>query len=348
MKRHEILNRELSQTVEYVKASQLKKWNKLLKHVKEKPEKADYRFQQIEWAIRQAAFDHLGYGPTASLKSDLENAMDNANSFFTGTWWQANEYDRLMLDKKAEYPVQGWGMPATYGLILAHWTDRWEERLNVLDWIDEDVARGTQHEDTYIYLMLYVVSLLHRRLSIHEGLTELIKRKCTKYERLLAASFEAIEEGDNEKFETSLKKGIKQFHKSEAEDVPNFLYWISVELSLVWAFASRQGISLPELGPQGDAVIIRPESIVGPTTTEFSEAPSFAKEELDSGLIAAIAELDYDSFAALQEQGASPYVTRIWGKRFVWNRQREKAFAILRERSGHCAQRHVRWTGGCK
>ncbi|TWU52031.1 hypothetical protein [Rubripirellula reticaptiva] len=312
MKRHEILERKIGESPDATVARRDREWTKLLRRVEERPDKAELKSSQIQWAVNQAAFDHLGFGPTAELNTVLNSGLDNAISFFSGSWWRECEEDRYFLDKKSEWPVQGWDWPLTNGLLLADWTNRWKASEHLLNWVDEDVARCIRHDVSSLNCCLYLVSLLHQRLSVHDQLASFIDKKGTRFERLLSTANEAISRRDDAVFATAIKSAVKQFHKSEAEDGPDFGSWISLELSLTWSFASRRGMTLPTLDPLGDAIIVRPESIANSAVPGGGKASALSQEHLDSGLITAIAELDYDTFASLLERGASTDVARKW------------------------------------
>lgn len=312
MRRAAILGRSLSESIEKTIEYQERRRSKLEEYLSKRRDQAGYRMELIELAVEQAAFDHLGYGPTANIERILNTALDQAIEFFCGDWWKDGEDDHYFVDKTDEYPVQGWHYPYRHAVLLAHWTNRWDDVRRVLDWVDDDVGRGLSHGDPFLNLYIYINSILHRRLSNHGKLADAIKKDGTRFENLVVESCVAISQSDEKAFSKALTKTIKQFLKSEAKDVSNFMYWISVETSLLWAFAERNGIALPELDASGDAVIIRPESIFSGQPPSSGAIATLDQDELDGGLMTAVAELDFDAFASLLERGANPDREEAW------------------------------------
>lgn len=264
MKRHEVLEKKLAESFDWTIQYHDRCWQKLAKQLEQADSrKAELRSEQIDWAIEQAVLRHLELGPVENLGTKLDTGVNHAVEYYYGIWWQHHHDDRYFLDKPADYPVQGWYQTLFHGVLLADWTDRWDDGLRLLDWVDADVARGVQHGDPYLNYSLYVVSTLHRRLPNHQQLIELIQKEGNAFERLLASTCESIAEADPVGFAKNLSKAVKKFHRSIAEDVPNPVFWLSLDLSLLWSIATRSGLQLPDLTPQEDATIVRRETILG-------------------------------------------------------------------------------------
>lgn len=312
MTRAKILGRKLYESLATTNELRDRRRSKLQKRIDTKPNQSEYRAKLIRWAVEQAVFDHLGFGPTVNLQEVLNTGLNQACTYFFEDWWQESEVDRYFLDKTADYPVQAWYYTVQDAVLLAHWTNRWSDGLRILDWVDDDVARGVSHGIPELNFYLYLVSLLHRRLSIHEQLAEAVRKSSSRFEKLLVECCESVTAHDEEKFADTINKAVKQFLRSESEDAPNFMYWISPVASLVWAFAERKKMVLPELDEVGDAVLVRPVSIFSESLALGNETALLEQNDLDAGLVTAVAELDYDAFETLISQGANADREEEW------------------------------------
>jgi hypothetical protein len=262
MNRHEVLGRSLYESLETTQ--------NLLQRQREKYEKRlsdparpqhETRCDQLAWAVSQAALQHLGYSPIGDLGPILNEGVDRARLFFTTDWWKAHEEDRFFMEKQREIPVLGWESALQHGVLLADWTDRWNDAEIILDWVDDEVGRGISQDDPHLNSFLYSLSSTHRKLSVHEELLARIEKRGNRYERQLARVCDAISAGDAVGCRKEVPKAVKAFHKSEAEDVPNFLYWVSLDLSLLWTMAKRKGLPLPALSELEEATLVRTESV---------------------------------------------------------------------------------------
>ena len=79
--------------------------------------------------------------------------------------------------------------------------------------------------------------------------------------KLLCALWEATLAKDQKAFNKALKDSVSHFLKHDAEDVPNFNYWVALHPSFLWLMAERDGLTFPELPEQIDAAIVRRQTI---------------------------------------------------------------------------------------
>jgi hypothetical protein len=259
MKRpYEVLKKRLPASPEDVVSLRRRRWDKLSARlaVAGQPQTGP-RSDSIRWAVEEAVFAHLGFCAKAELWPLLHRGVDQALEFFQGEWWNGHPEDRYVVDKTGAVPVSGWYQPLMDGVLLAHWSDRWDDAVRLLHWVDEDVARGASHADPHLSYHLYVVSALHRRLLAHAELKRQAQAGLRRYETLLLETTDAIASENAAAFGPAIRKTAAQFLRSEAEDVPNFVYWVTLDASLLWAFAARVGLALPSLSDLESAVIVR-------------------------------------------------------------------------------------------
>lgn len=262
MLRSQVLKMSLSESPEAtLRRSQLRK-ARFLERL-EKPESSPLgaRAELVSHGVGLAIFQHLGFGSVDQLIEELNESFNLVLNDFSGDWWKAYDDARYVFDRGASYPVQGWYDMWMKGLLLADWTDRWDEGMVILEWVNDDVSRGTSHGDPSLNLFLFVASTLGQRVTNHADVESLVAKIGNKYEKLIVPICQAVANRDSEQFATTLPPAVKQFHKSVAEDVPNIEFWVSLDLSLLWTFASRFGLELPTLKPKEDATIVRKESI---------------------------------------------------------------------------------------
>lgn len=262
MKRHEVLKKQLEESPEAViERCQRRKEKLLARNVASDASSIDAKVNLISHGVGLAVFQHLEFGPVENLKTELNESLDTTLDFFFGDWWQASEDAGYVLNRSAEYPVQGWYQMWTEGLLLADWTDRWEDGERLLAWVNDDVARGISHGDPYLNLSLAMASCFGKKLTKHDEIVQLVETKGSKFEKLTLVQWQAIANQDSDAFAAGLPAAAKQFHKSVYEDVPNIQFAISSELSLAWTAATRLGMDVPSLKPKEDAIIVRRATI---------------------------------------------------------------------------------------
>lgn len=215
--------------------------------------------------VSQAVADHLGVFKLDNLSDKINTGVDRAIEYFLGDWWRNNETDRTYLDKSHPERALIWSGPYLHAAFLCGLTKRWGDLQRVSEWIDESVYPEITFgsiDDEFSLFLLYVASCLRDSpLSIHDTLCEAIEKGRPKAPRLLLNAFRSAVDSDQKSFEKAIIASLQNCEKSEIEDVPNFNYWVGIPQSFISAVAERNGLFLPELPPNLDALLVRRSTI---------------------------------------------------------------------------------------
>jgi hypothetical protein len=265
-KRHQILGRELHETLE-VTMDVLARGEAL--HAERsapgQPHQQFARLLQLEDATIYAVLEHLGYGPIPDLSAKVNQGVDRALDYFFGDWWVGDEDDAKALDKSRPDRELAWYGPMARGLLLAGLTGRWEDAARLCSWVDGSIHLEYRFEmNDYEYQWLYLGIVSSLRPEPLEGIEELVTmlRSCRpKRPRMLCAAWEAAIARDQAAFDQALKESISQFLKSHAQNAPNPNFWVGLEESLVWLIAERNGLKFPTLPEKSDAAIVRRQTV---------------------------------------------------------------------------------------
>lgn len=219
----------------------------------------------ISLSVNLAVVQHLGIFEVDCLLERLNTGVERSIEYFLGDWWKCNELDISYLDKSHPDRSLIWSSPYSNAAFLCGLTGRWDDLQRISDWVDESVYPEITFgaiEDEFMVYLIYVASCLrHQRLSTHDRLQEAIESGRPKRPRLLLRAFQAAIDGDQVSFSKAIVESLKNCERSEVETVPNSNFWVGVPQSFVNAVAEKNGLSLPELPPNLDALLVRRSTI---------------------------------------------------------------------------------------
>lgn len=266
LKRHQILKRELHETLEVT--LQLLDSNEAKRGERTAPGKPQQQFDremQLSGIVSCAVLEHLGYGPIERLESRLQTGVDLALEYFFGDWWVGDDDDSIALDKSRPDRELRWLGVLPYGLLLAGLTQRWADVEKLSSWVDSSIQLEHRFElNDYEYQWLYLCIASELRPDPLDGIDETLNalRECRpKHPRNLCAAWEAAISSDQKAFDKAFKASVRSFLRTHAEDVPNVNFWVGLPESLIWIVAERNGLEFPELDDKLDAAIVRRETI---------------------------------------------------------------------------------------
>lgn len=223
------------------------------------------REDNISLSVSYAIIQHLEVFRVDCLEDKLNTGVDRSIEYFLGDWWKTNEIDVGYMDKTSPERALIWGGPYLHAAFLCGLTGRWDDLRGISEWVDESVYPEITFgavEDEYMLFLLYVASSLRSKpLSRHDRLQAAIENGRPKRPRLLLKSFQTAMAGDQAGFSKAIVDSLKNCEKSEVEAVPNFNYWVGVPQSFVNTVAEKNGLSLPELPPNLDALLVRRSTI---------------------------------------------------------------------------------------
>lgn len=266
MKRHQILGKNLHTTLEeclYCFARREKEYPE--RTIPEKKTQQFTRELYISEKVSYAVFDHLGYGPTEGLREHLDRGVDEALEYFFGDWWQRCPRDSRALDKTRWNRELRWFSVLSNALLLCGLTGRWDDAEKICSWFDDSIRveyQGGMIEDEYMLMFLRIASdLSPQPMAKVDIITEYVKKCRARRPRQLLALWEAAMAADQKAFDKALAKAVKHFLKYDAEDVPNFNFWVALHPSFVWLVAERNGLQFPDLPEELDAAVVRRQTI---------------------------------------------------------------------------------------
>ncbi|MCA8986053.1 MAG: hypothetical protein KDA78_00335 [Planctomycetaceae bacterium] len=324
MKRHEVLGFVLPESYEWqIECFREERIENEVLLLRENCTQHFVRQQQISVTIQEAVFAHLGYEPESGLKERIETTAAQAVEYFGGDWWKlslSRGYDRSdapYVDRENQVPPKSWSSTFVYGLLACCWSGRWDRAESIASWVDDRVARGfTQKTNTDPELTLYllIASMLRDKpLGCHLDLKKYSPQKLNAWKRCHFELAVAIDDrSDN--VPQLIEKAGKQFLRTGLEKVPSFLYWVDVNLALLWAVADRRNLALPVINSKLDAIMPRRETITGNEmfTGKAEASPLLEIDELDEGLMQALADFDGNAVQKLLQSGANPHRQKKW------------------------------------
>jgi hypothetical protein len=212
---------------------------------------------------------HLGFDLAISVDNYLIQGFDVAVDYFCTDWWQNDERDRLLMDKKNHKKNRlDWVDPFSWGLLLGFLCERWDDLERVCDWVEADIKSGEKGEDFEEELVdLYRCLAAGLRTKPMPGLEQVearILKSRKKRPKLLFQAWDAARSGNQASFHDAFLKAI-QHHESGFDPTSREfrapIQRIAPHHSVVALAARRKGMTLPELTPRQNAFLISRESL---------------------------------------------------------------------------------------
>ena len=266
MKRHQILGRELRDSVQNILSLLAKGEASDLQFIGPgKPHQRFARAMQFENAVTYVVMEHLGYGPIPDLKSRIHTSVDRAVDYFFGDWWRGDESDAQALDKSRPDRMLTWFEVLPHALLLGGLAGRWDDVAKICSWFDASIEieyQAGQVEDQYQQLFLCIASSLSPQpMPGVEQLVANVKKCRTKRPKLLCAVWDAAIAKDQKAFDKALSESVNHFLKVDGDDAPNPSFWVALHPSIVWLIAEKNGLTFPASSEKLDAAIVRRQTI---------------------------------------------------------------------------------------
>ena len=149
--------------------------------------------------------------------------------------------------------------------MLGGLTNRWADVEKICQWFDEAFDNKFQGgfitDENELFLLCMTFHTSGRKLSCLDEMIATVRNSKSKRTRLLCAAWEAAVAKDQAAFDRAFAEGLKIFVAKEMDDGPNFMLWMAVKDTAVWAIAERNGLRFPKLNDKCEAVVIRRETI---------------------------------------------------------------------------------------
>lgn len=241
-----------------------------------------YRFSAIDDECCEAALEHLGFGPIQDVQLHLNRGMDYCVEFYLSDWWRQQptpeiikshpgdwkfvcEIDAMSMDKTRPDWEFGSLFPICYTFMLGGLTNRWADVERISQWFDEAFDRkyrkGLIDDEFELLLLCMAIQTSQRKTNCLNEMIEIVRKAKSKRTKLLCEAWEAAVAKDQAAFDKAFADGLKIFVAKEMDDGPNFMLWMAVKDTAVWAIAERNGLRFPKLNDKCEAVVIRRETI---------------------------------------------------------------------------------------
>ncbi len=79
--------------------------------------------------------------------------------------------------------------------------------------------------------------------------------------KLQLVALKQAESGSQVGFDKAIQASLRYCEKYEIEDVANFNYWVGLSQSFISCLAMKNGLVLPEMPSNLDALVVRRETI---------------------------------------------------------------------------------------
>ncbi len=226
-----------------------------------------YRESMVTNALVNLIAVHLQIYRSSTIRDETSRGAERSLEYFYGSWWKEDAEDRANLDKSLppEERRLVWMTPYLIGVFLCAMVDRWDSAQHLSDWVDESVTPEFQFEvndDGFSFFLVYLASKLRSQpLANEHKIEEFIRNSSSKKSALLVEVLNAALLSSQRDFDKALSASLKHWEKTCIRDVPNLRYWIALPQSIVWLIAERNGLALPDLPPNLDALIVRKQTV---------------------------------------------------------------------------------------
>jgi hypothetical protein len=266
MKRHELLGRNLVETVEKTLDSIERGIRRHTERIQPgQPEQEWSRLRLIGDALSFAVMEHLGYGLVPRLRERLDAGVDQTLEYYLGDWWKGCESDARKLDWSRPDRELAWYDVLKDGLLLAALTDRWADITRICSWFRPGINEENQFEmkgyELQHFYYAVALSLQDPPLPEAKEIWAFVRAGKAKRAKHLCEAWDAALARNQKAFDKSLKAAVTHFLKMDAKDAPNPCFWVARDASFVWLFAEHQGLTFPPLAPELEAAVVRRQTV---------------------------------------------------------------------------------------
>jgi hypothetical protein len=176
------------------------------------------------------------------------------------TDWDEDKWSREKCRKEMHWAIGFHG-----SLLCTLIVNNIEATRKIAQWVDEDLCDTYWQEnfsvEDILYLTVFGKIIRGEKWEYCNSIIEKISKSRRRRPKLLLEVLESIIKKDDVAFENSIQKYMKHFLKSEARIDEGYEGVISVYASVLWNYASLEGIKLPLFPEEIMDRIVTPQSV---------------------------------------------------------------------------------------